>query len=261
MQNKRFLTCIIMAAALLLTLPVELALADNIKLDIVNLNNNYLTLTYEELTAMPKTIVTADLYCYGAIVTNGDWKGVQISYLLAQANATSEVNSITLTASDGYRVAIPISLAMEPTTIIAYGKDEQPLNEGLRLVLPDFNGESWIAMITTLTMSTSGAQAPGVLSTGLGSVSNLTPSKGNLQQNQQQTPTPTLKPAPTATLTSTPQPTNTANNAQENQPTPTVQTSHDAPTSQTMTMWATAIGAVLCAAAVVSTFYARKRKA
>jgi DMSO/TMAO reductase YedYZ molybdopterin-dependent catalytic subunit len=255
MQNKRLLTCIIIAATILLiTIPVKSASANNTGLDIVNLNGNYLTLNYEQLTAMPKTIVNADLYCYGAIVTSGNWGGVQISYLLAQANETSEVGSITLTASDGYRASIPIILAMDSNTIIAYEKDGQPLNEGLRLVLPDVNGNSWIAMITTITMSTSGALAPEGLSAGLGSISGLTPAQSNPPQSQQPTATPpSITPAPTA-ITSPP------NGNQQNHPAPTMQTRPDAQTSQTQTLLALTIGAIIFGVAVVSAFYVHKIK-
>jgi hypothetical protein len=260
-QNKHLFTCIIITVtALLFTLPVESALADSSKLDIVNLNGNYLTLTYEELKAMPKTIVNADLYCYGALVATGDWGGVQVSYLLAQANATSEVGSITLVASDGYRASIPITLALDSNTIIAYEKDGYPLAESLRLVLPDVNGDAWIAWITTLTTSTSGALSPAGLSAGLPSGSSLTPSQDKLPQDQQQTPTPT-PPAPTATTTPTLQPSNPANGAQQNQSAPTLQTQNGAATSQTLTLLIVAVGAVLCGVAVVSAFYVRKRKA
>jgi hypothetical protein len=265
MQNKHVLTCIIiMATALLVTVPVESALAENINLDIVNLNGNYLSLTYEQLTAMPKTIVNADLYCYGALVTSGNWGGVQVSYLLEQANATAEVGSITLTASDGYKASIPIVTAMDSNTIIAYEKDGQPLNEGLRLVLPDVNGNSWIAMITTITMSTGGALTPEGLSTGLGSISGLTPPQNNLPQDQQPTPTPISMaptPTPTTTPTLTSNPISLPNGDQQIQPTPTVQTPLDAPTSQTQTLMALAIVAIICGAAAVSAFYIRKIKA
>ncbi len=263
MQAKRLLTCIIItAAALLIAIPVESALAENITLDVVNLDGNYLTLSYDQLTAMPKTIVNADLYCYGAIVTSGNWGGVQVSYLLAQANATPEVGSITLTASDGYRISIPIVIAMDSNTIIAYEKDGQPLNEGLRLVLPDANGNSWIAMITTITMSTSGALSPEGLSAGLGSISGLTPSQNSVPISQQPTTTPiSTTPAPTAVATPTTQPTSPPNEAQQDHPAPTTQTPFINPTSQIQTLLALAIGAIICGAALVSAFYVRKTKA
>jgi DMSO/TMAO reductase YedYZ molybdopterin-dependent catalytic subunit len=91
---------------------------------------------------------------------------VLLSYLLTQAQVTSEVCSIYFVASDGYAVAIPIDLAMQPQIIIAYERDGQPLVEGLRLIIPEANGGAWIAMITSITMSTSGADYPPAISVG-----------------------------------------------------------------------------------------------
>jgi hypothetical protein len=263
MKNKLSITCIIIAiSALLVAVPIQTASADSSKLDIVNLSGAYITLSYDQLLTMPKTTVNADLYCYGALVTAGDWAGVQVSYLLALANATSEVGSITLTASDGYRASIPIAVALDPLTIIAYQKDGQPLNEGLRLVLPGMNGAAWIAMIITITMSTNGALSPEGLSVSVPNSGSLASSQGNIPQGQQQTPTPTpTAPTPTATLTPTPQSTNPANGAHQNQPAPTADTPHnEAANSQTLTVLVVALAAVLCITTVISASYLQKRK-
>ena len=135
---------------------------------------------------MPKTVVYAELYCDGALTTYGNWSGVLLSYLLTQAQATPEVGSIQFVASDGYRVAIPINLAMEPQIIIAYEKDGQPLTEGLRLILPGANGAAWIAKITSITMSTSGADDPESVSVGV-------PKANSVQTQTSTTQTPTSK--------------------------------------------------------------------
>ena len=43
---------------------------------------------------------------------------------------------------------------MQPDVIVAYEKDFAPLPEGLRLVVPEANGNIWISMITSINMST-----------------------------------------------------------------------------------------------------------
>ena len=96
---------------------------------------------------MPKTTLYAEIYCYGSLVDSGDWSGVQLSYLLNQISDGSNVNSIQFVAADSYTVTIPTLIAMAPETIIAYQKNGDPLSEGLRLVLPGYNGASWIAQI------------------------------------------------------------------------------------------------------------------
>jgi hypothetical protein len=62
---------------------------------------------------------------------------------------------------------------MQPQTIIAYQKDGQPLFEGLRLILMGANGAAWISLITTITMSSSGAEYPLGVNVGAGKISDL----------------------------------------------------------------------------------------
>ena len=63
---------------------------------------------------MPKTTTYAELYCYGDLLTSGYWGGVMLSDLINQTQISSEIASIEFFASDGYRVNIPIDLAMQP---------------------------------------------------------------------------------------------------------------------------------------------------
>ena len=187
-MKKKHSAHILIATALVLLLinPIGSALADNVpNLEIVNLSNTSYVFSYTQLLEMPKTALYAELYCDGALATYGNWSGVLLSYLLTQAQATPEVGSIQFVASDGYRVAIPINLAMQPQIIIAYGKDGQPLTEGLRLIIPGANGAAWIAMITSITMSTSAAENPESVSVGVPKVNNVP-----TQNSTTQTPPP-----------------------------------------------------------------------
>ncbi len=122
-------------------------------LKITDLAGNTVILTYSQLLAMPKTTENADLYCYGLLVTGGEWGGVKLSDILAQTDVDPSVNSIQFLAQDGYTVTIPIGTAMQPDVIIAYEKDNIPLTETLRLVVPEANGNFWISMITSMNMT------------------------------------------------------------------------------------------------------------
>jgi len=136
---------------------------------------------------MPETTIDSELYCDGNLATSGNWSGILLSYLLAQTQLAPEVSSIEFMASDGYKVAIPIDLAMQPTTIIAYEKDSQPLAEGLRLILPGANGGAWIAMITTITMSSTGADYPQAEKVGIGKIGGLSSAqKGSTYESSTQ---------------------------------------------------------------------------
>lgn len=167
---------------------------------ITNLLKQNFDFTYEQIYAMPKTTVYSDLYCDGSWVTSGNWTGVALSYLLAQTELTPEVYSLLFSASDGYKVAIPIELALQPQIILAYELDGKPLQEGLRLVIPGANGAVWISMITVITMSSSGAEYPAAASASIPRVSDLENSFSSITPF----PTETTKPSVTSQPSVTP---------------------------------------------------------
>ena len=202
-MKKKYLTHIPIATilALLIVTPIGAVIADNApNLEITNLSGASYDFSYAQLLAMPKTMVSADLYCDGALVTYGNWGGVLLSYLLTQAQVTSEVCSIHFLASDGYTVAIPIDLSMQPRIIVAYERDSQPLAEGLRLIIPEANGGAWIAMITSITMSTSGADYPPAISVGGVKENSPVPTQNSTPQ-----PSPPQQEVPVKPKPSTPE--------------------------------------------------------
>jgi DMSO/TMAO reductase YedYZ molybdopterin-dependent catalytic subunit len=178
-------------------------------LGITNLADTNFSFTQQELLLMPKTEVSANLYCFGTLVTAGNWVGIQLSYLLNLAQVNSNVSSIVFYASDGYSIAIPLELAMQPQIIIAYENDNQSLSEGLRLILPGYNGGSWISMITSISMSTSTVEYPAGLNAG-----DITPP---IQQMQKANPQPSADPQTTLTPSSTPENIAYANDTSQNQ--------------------------------------------
>jgi hypothetical protein len=157
MKKKLLQTCLFLTLfGLLLITPIGRVLASTEgNLQVINLGGTTVNYTYDQLMAMPKSNVSADLNCYGAPVTSGNWSGVSLSYLLQQVGMDPAVSSIDFLAQDGYAVNIPLQVAMQPGVIIAYEVNGSPLSEGLRLVVPGANGNIWIAMITSITMSTS----------------------------------------------------------------------------------------------------------
>jgi DMSO/TMAO reductase YedYZ molybdopterin-dependent catalytic subunit len=99
---------------------------------------------------MPKSTVNADLYCYDYFVTGGNWSGVRLGLLLERTYEShyAYIKNVEFYAEDGYKIVLPISTAMQENVILAYEKDGEPLSETLRLVIPEANGDQWIAMIT-----------------------------------------------------------------------------------------------------------------
>ncbi len=195
-------------------------------LEITNLSGETYTFTEVQLKEMPQTTIFAALYCYGSLVTAGAWSGVQLNYLLTQANVTSEVHSIQLLASDGYRVTVPIELAMASNTIIAYQKDGEPL-DGLRLVLPGYNGASWINQIINLNMSSIEVRAPA---TETEVWTNGNP--GTINNGKQPSPTPILTSKP---IQPTPKPTPYDTTVNPTAPPTNVTDSNPTPHQQTIT--------------------------
>lgn len=173
-------------------------------LQITDLAGNTTTLTYEQVTAMPATTVDSGLYCYGSLVTQGSWVGVQLSYLLNQVGLDPSVTSISLLAQDNYRVVIPIETAKQQDVILAYQKDGTALSEVYRLVVPYTNGAVWIAQITSITMGTDVVPSPQSQSPALTDALNNSVWKDN-PSSQQPTPAPTpAQQVPTPNPTETP---------------------------------------------------------
>jgi DMSO/TMAO reductase YedYZ molybdopterin-dependent catalytic subunit len=161
--------------------------------EITNLSCTTINLSQEDLQYMPKTTVYAELYCDGSLATYGNWTGILLSDLLIKAQLTPEGSSIQFTASDGYKVTIPIELAMQPQTIIAYQKDGRPIVEDLRLILVGTNGGTWISLITTIEMSSSEADYPPGVNVDSGKINDLasaqnSPTPGMLSPQQQSIP-------------------------------------------------------------------------
>ncbi len=124
-----------------------------LSLQIINLGQQNITLTSDDISALPKTSVYAELSCYSSPISNGNWSGVKLSDLLSLAGLSCIAGSIDFLAADGYKVTIPMETTMLPEVIIAYELDGNPLKENTRLVIPGANGNLWISMITSIALS------------------------------------------------------------------------------------------------------------
>lgn len=253
-------TLIAMTIGLLLLTPVSSAQSDNEPaLEIVSLSGTSYMFTSAQLFAMPKTIVNADLYCDGALAFYGNWSGVLLSYLLTQTQASPEIGSIHFVASDGYRVAIPIDLAIQPQIIIAYEKDGQPLAEGLRLIIPDANGASWIAKITFITMSTSGADYPHAIS--VGNPKSVKPSQmPTIQTSSHKQPTSVQPQSSTPENSSSIQGATPTNMTQPSQPITNPQLSNENFSLQTISVYMIGIVCAISLITITTTYIALSKK-
>ena len=158
-MNKKLLqTCLFLILfGLMLITPIAGVSAQSTEWNLqVTNGTSTINYTYDQLLAMPETTVHADLYCIdGVLVEGGNWEGVSLSYLLQQVGVGPTVSTVGFLASDGYSISLSLQGAMQPDIIIAYELNGLNLPEVLRLVVPGEVGSNWIALITSITMSTS----------------------------------------------------------------------------------------------------------
>jgi DMSO/TMAO reductase YedYZ molybdopterin-dependent catalytic subunit len=87
------------------------------------------TLTYEEILALPKSIADARLTSVSGWSVRGKWGGVRLSDLLAQAGPKPEANYVQFTSyREIYRTCIPLDVALKERTLLAYEFDGEPLD-------------------------------------------------------------------------------------------------------------------------------------
>jgi DMSO/TMAO reductase YedYZ molybdopterin-dependent catalytic subunit len=112
------------------------------KLIIDGLVKNPLTLTFDQLAALPRTDMTADFHCVeGWTIADVPWNGVPMGYLLGLAEPLPSATHLTVhSVNNLYVESIPLSVAKEPQTLLAYGIDCNtiPKKHGFpaRLVIP-----------------------------------------------------------------------------------------------------------------------------
>ena len=167
--------------------------------------------SFNDIVSMPKTTVYAELSCYGRFIKSGQWGGVSLGNLLEQIGFSGQSADLDFLASDGYRVPFAFSDATPKDVIIAYELDGSPLPEVLRLVIPNANGESWISMITSISIN----NAIYPISPNPAAAS-IVYEKPLLQQSHTPQPSPTPKPKdPPITQPTVPTPTPTNQPAQQ----------------------------------------------
>ena len=258
MKNK-LQTCILLLifGLSLITSVEKVSASTEWNLTVTNLAGTMTNYSYDQLSAMPVTNVSAALLCYGSIVTYGIWSGVSLSYLLQQAGVDPTVASIDFLAQDGYAVSIPLQVAAQPNVIIAYEKNGSPLTEELRLVLPDENGATWIALIASIKMDTAMINLNQYLAS-TAPVTNIVPqmksSGQSVQPQQTRVPTqPTTLPKNETNVTPPPSPTNIT------LPTQNTNSLHSSSTNTVMAIYIIAPGGIIASAALGFLIYSRRR--
>jgi DMSO/TMAO reductase YedYZ molybdopterin-dependent catalytic subunit len=108
-----------------------------------------ISVSIEELKAMPRTVEYARLDCVGNPVAEGNWTGVRLELLLERVRSNN-IQTIEFRASDGYSRTLTSSEAAREDVIIAYLLNGNPIQEKMRLVVPYRNGDQWISDIVEI---------------------------------------------------------------------------------------------------------------
>ncbi len=102
--------------------------------------------TFAEILALPRTDQVKDFHCVeGWSVDDVPWNGVVLSDILRRSRPTKKATHVNIRTVGGqYNDSLPLSVAMEPPTMLAYGVAGStiPLNHGfpLRVVVPRLLG-------------------------------------------------------------------------------------------------------------------------
>jgi DMSO/TMAO reductase YedYZ molybdopterin-dependent catalytic subunit len=107
---------------------------------------NPISLTYEQLLALPSVKQVSDFHCVeGWSVPNVRWEGVRLQTLLDMVRPKAEAAYLTFHALDGYYTdSLSLGQASLPDALIAYKMYDQPLTPDhgrpLRFIMPRMYG-------------------------------------------------------------------------------------------------------------------------
>ncbi len=128
-------------------------------LTVKGLVNNPLTITYEEIKAMPSVEEYATLQCVsnkigGDLTSTALWKGVRLKDVLQKAQVKPGAKYIAVRCYDGYDVGIPLERGLLDGSILAYEMNLAPLTSEhgypVRAIVPGLYGmmnPKWITEI------------------------------------------------------------------------------------------------------------------
>ncbi|MGH8932148.1 MAG: molybdopterin-dependent oxidoreductase [Egibacteraceae bacterium] len=124
-------------------------------------------LTFDDLRRLPSTVQETTLTCIsngigGGLESNAMWTGVRLPDLLRDAGPADGVVEVLLTGVDGYTDTFSIEKAMQPTTLVAYEMNGEPLppRHGFpaRVIVPGLFGEKNVKWVTRIDLVTEEAR-------------------------------------------------------------------------------------------------------
>jgi DMSO/TMAO reductase YedYZ molybdopterin-dependent catalytic subunit len=119
------------------------------------------TYTFEDLASMPVTTQATTLTCIsnwvgGGLMSNAVWKGVPLRSLLEAAGPKPGVVEVLLHGADGYTDTFAFEKAMDPTTLVAYEMNGEPLPDRhgfpVRIIVPGLYGEKNVKWVNRIEL-------------------------------------------------------------------------------------------------------------
>src|SRR5437763_1928449 len=84
------------------------------------------------MLALPAVVTDQTLMCIsnevgGDLISNGRWTGVRLADVLQRAGAQGGAQLVRFTSVDDYTETMPLAQALDPTTLLVYQLNDQPL--------------------------------------------------------------------------------------------------------------------------------------
>ena len=126
-----------------------------------------LTLTYEQLLALPRVDEYVTLRCVdnlpgSHLMSNAYWSGAALAALLRRARPRSGAAVAVIHAPDGYQETLPLATALAPTALLAYGMNGETLARKhggpVRLLAPGYFGFKNVKWVTEIELAPASAK-------------------------------------------------------------------------------------------------------
>ncbi|MEJ7801777.1 MAG: molybdopterin-dependent oxidoreductase [Candidatus Limnocylindria bacterium] len=117
------------------------------------------TYDFGRIEAMSPTEQETTLMCISnpiswGLISNAVWTGVPMRVLLEEAGAREDAVEVVLHGADGYTDTFSFEKAMEPTTLVAYRMNGEPLPQRhgfpARIIVPGLYGEKNVKWVTRI---------------------------------------------------------------------------------------------------------------
>ncbi len=127
------------------------------RLEIGGLVEDAKTYGFDDLTTLPSVDQETTLMCISnhigaGLFSNATWKGVPLRDLLAASRPKEGAVEVVLRGADGYTDTFAFEKAMEPTTLVVYEMNGEPLPERhgypVRVIVPGLFGEKNVKWVT-----------------------------------------------------------------------------------------------------------------